>query len=300
MTTWTGLSKFTWIAAPLLWLGGCGTGATPDGFKPPIATLHGEGGIGSGTGSASSDLRLALVWNAGHTADGFRRRIPQDVGFVRTAPATYDIAITERPPDEALENGPATARLLAYYDRNHNHTLDFASVDDDAFTDQLIGFSPSTFIRYNELDGDGAITVNDMDTTTPIKLLGSTAASNSCHLLDWVPRFAFEAGRHGTNSSDDIMVGPWRSEVIYDFEDCPDDTPPPDTSRLACDPASGPPSVAFYASWNAHASDFITATCGQVIRYCQRGRSFGNPPPANWPCPCDPTKYTCGYSMLDI
>lgn len=101
-------------------------------------------------------------------------------------------------------------------------------------------------------------------------------------------------------SDNDIEVGPWRTEVLYDFEPCPDDTPPPATTHLACEPVTGPPSLTFYASWPAGASAFITQTCGEVIRYCQRGRPFGGPVPASWPCPCDPTKYTCGYAMLDI
>src|SRR5262245_24995199 len=168
-TTMTRLAA--WIAAPLACVMACGTGATPDGYRPPLATLRASVG-GGGDTPANADLRLALVWVAGVTPDGFPRRVAQDVAGRRVAPATFEIAITERPPDEVLQDGPVNGHLLAYHDLNHNHQLDFATITDAAFTDTLVAFDADLTIQYNEIDGDGAITVNGMPATTPITLYG--------------------------------------------------------------------------------------------------------------------------------
>jgi hypothetical protein len=277
---------------PILSLAACSSGAVPDDYRPPIATLRGSGGLG--TAANNTDLRLALVWMSGLTADNFPNRVAQDVAWKRTGPTAFEVMITDRPPAEVLQDGPVSARLLAYHDLNHNQTLDFASITDDAFTDELVAFNPDQQIEYNEVDGQGAITVDGMNSSTPITLYGSTAADTSCHLLDWVPRFAFEA--HRQSVADGLEMGPWRYEIVNRFVECPEDAVPPDTTTIGCGiPAPTPPTPSFmyYATWAAPASDFISNTCGSVLRTCRRTRLEGVPVPDAWPCPCDPSKYRC-------
>ena len=287
-----------WLATALV-LSACGAGAAPTDYKPPLVTLHGTGpGLGT-NGNNNPDLRIAIVWTSGVNADGFPHRVAQDVSWIRTGATSFDIAMTHRPPDEVLQNGPVTGRIIAYHDLNHNQQLDFASITDTAFTDQVVAFDPDLVVTYNEIDGDGSITLAEAgNPVSTITLYGSTAPSLTCSLLDWIPRSEFEAGRHSFEH--DLNVGPWREEIIYYLTaTCPDNVPPPTTTNLSCDVPATVPHL-FDASYTTQPSDFIANTCGPLMRVCQGSYAQNASPPPGWPCPCDPTKYTCGDGNLDL
>jgi len=280
-----------WLALSMVGIAGCGSGAVPDGYRPPIATFRGTLGSGGGS-SLSPDLRMAVVWTSGVTPDAFPHRVAQEVTWTRTAPATFEIAITERPPDEVLQDGPVVGHLLAYHDLDHDGHLAFATKTDTGFADQLVGFDPDLELDYNEIDGDGAITIRRFNTppgedpaSMALTLYGSPAPKYTCHLLDWIPTFALEAGGH--LFAHDLNVGPWRYEEVYGTFDCPGNVSPPDTTALVC-------SVdAYTAIQYAQPSEFVANTCGPVVRFCDVKHARNTPLPADWPCPCDPSKFTC-------
>ena len=271
-----------------LGLAACGTGATPDNYKPPIATLHGSG-AGLGTNSNNPDLRIAVVWISGRTADNFPRRIAQDAAFTRTGPTAFEISITERPPAEILQHGPIDGQVLAYHDLNHNHQLDFAKVTDTKFADELVAFDADLRIQYNEIDGDGQITVKGQDTPAPITLYGSTDPAMSCHLLDWIPRGAFEASRQLLEH--DLDVGPWRHEIVDNFVPC-NGAEHTNTSAVSCDIAP-----AYDASWAAVPSTFIAEDCAELIRVCHEDGSNVSSQPL---CPCNATNHRCVTDKMQL
>lgn len=256
-----------------------------------------------------SEIRVALAWMATDLDPSQRPWVMQDVAIVHmsdTWPPEFELAITEPPPAGAVhwQLGYSQAKFVAYLDNNHNGKLDWTSIDAAAFNDEIIAYHPHLNLVYEDNGGLKLITPDSngelVDASTPIKLLERSTPRDSCHLLDWTPRFAFEASRHSYPNPEEGDQGPWDNQA---FPKCVTNVPPAGAS-VACQPEFGMPmypvnQYQYFTSWTTAPSAFIANTCGGVMRFCEGYR----PDPSvggDWPCPCDSTKYSCVDYQLDI
>jgi hypothetical protein len=289
------------LAAALL--AGCGD-SMPVGFKPPLATLTGTIAV-TLPPPAGAEVRVALLWatNTDSWADkSIKHFVAQDVAVTGvTWPAQFQLAITDLPPDNAIEFGAAGGQVIAYRDLNHNGQLDFTPPDAEHFVDEVVAydtglviwyFDPSTGFTPGFSTSQGSI-------DTPITLTEQPLAS-SCHLLEW----------ELSSSDGPAGPGPWGPNAgVTHMNYCPgspvqltadgtgteltdhDGHLPAETTELYCQSDDG-----FYeARWTPETtSAFVLETCGAVIRTCNGLRDGSATPPPAWPCPCDPSLYTCG------
>jgi hypothetical protein len=281
--------------------------------RPVLATL-------SGTISATepppadAEIRVALLWatNSKSWEDkSIKHFVAQDVAVTAVSwPATFQLAITELPPENALDHGAAGGQVIAYRDLNHNGKLDFTPPDADHFVDEVFAYDSDLAVWYQDPDMNPGLTpgfsTSEGSIDTPITLTERPLAA-SCHLLEW---------ELSDPANGPAGVGPWGPNTgVGHMNYCPesptqltadgvgveltdgDGSPPPETTELACQVFSGPPDqpAGFYeARWSPeNTSAFVLATCGTPVRSCNSLRASNDTPPPAWPCPCDPARYTC-------
>jgi hypothetical protein len=293
------------VAVALSLVSACSESPSGGDDQPDNAIARLRGTLDGETQIDIEGLRVAIVW-IGDGHDSTKRPwVPQEVEVVSitpTWPAQFELAITDPPPAGAMhfQIGYSQARLVAYRDLNGNGQLDWTPVTADAFVDRVVAYNPGLVLWYFDdgglklmLPGSGDL----LDPTTPITMLERSALRASCHLLDWMPRSAFEAGKHSYPDPDEGDQGPWDHEGAVE---CPGGQPPADVTHLACDETPGPGDYQFWASWTTQTSEFVSSVCGPVMRICWTNRpdpSVGGP----WPCPCDAqTQATCGRWQSDL
>jgi hypothetical protein len=301
--------------AAVLATGLCACGDTAPTEEPPVplAVLSGTISVESPP-PADAEVRVALLWatNSQSWADkSIKHFVAQDVAVTAvTWPAQFQLAITELPPENALDHGSAGGQVVAYRDLNHNGKLDFTPPDADHFVDEVVAYDSNLAIWYRDPDMNPGFTpgfsTSEGPIDTPITLTERPLAA-SCHLLEWELSEPID-GPAG--------VGPWGPDTgVGHMNYCPespvqltadgvgteltdgDGSPPPETSELACqtfgDP-TGQPAGFYDARWSPETtSAFVLETCGTLVRNCSSLRTTGGTPPSGWPCPCDPAKYTC-------
>ena len=254
-----------------------------------------------------ADIRVALAWFAADPDPSHRPWVTQDVEIKHmsnTWPPDFELAITEPPPAGAVhyELGYSQAKFVAYRDNDGNGQLDWTPADATQFNDEIIAYHPQLYLWFYD---DGGLKLmlpgssEPSDPATPITLLERSDLRSSCHLLEWTPRFAFEAQRHSYPNPEEGDQGPWDHQA---FPRCLSNVPP-DGARVACQPDFGSPipvhQYQYYTSWTTTPSSFVADTCGPVMHFCEGYR----PDPSvggDWPCPCDPAKYTCVDYQRDI
>jgi len=103
----------------------------------------------------TSAVRVALAWTRKvPNPDGSQQvvEVTQDVPVTTTFPASYELAITDLPPTDTIQDGVAVATVLVYDDANGNGKLDFATTSDTTFADHLLGYpgdsAAASFIMY--------------------------------------------------------------------------------------------------------------------------------------------------------
>jgi hypothetical protein len=301
-----------WLIAGLVaTLAACGD-AMPDNYKPTLATITGTIEV-TPSPPQDSEIRVALLWatNAASFEDKHVKHVvAQDVEVVAvTWPAQFELAITDVPPDNAIDNKVAGGAVVAYRDANGDGQLNFTPPDADAFIDEVVAYDSSLVVWYSDPSNDSLLFPPGFSSSkgsieTPITLADHSALAASCHLLEWDLRDPAN-GPAGT--------GPWDSKtgVSHSMNYCPnspfqdysgpwdgDGSPPAETDALKCfatepnDPISG----SYDAYWRPdNISPFIAQTCGDVVRSCHALRlsGGGTPIPSGWPCPCDAGKYDC-------
>lgn len=249
-----------------------------------------------------ADVRVALVWYGELTDSSRRPWVTQDVVVLQKSsswPIEFRLAITEPPPAGAIhyELGYSQAKFVAYVDKNGNGALDWTPPDADAFLDEIVAYHPHLYLWFFD---DGGLKLmlpgssELVDPATPITLLERSDLRSSCHLLEWTPRFSFEALRHSYPDPDEGDQGPYDHQG---FPICTSNEPPPG-ARVACQ-GDGVDQYQYYTSWTTTTSAFVSATCGPVMSFCE-GRRADPTAPGPWPCPCDPTRYACVQYQLEI
>jgi hypothetical protein len=246
------------------------------------------------------DVRVAIAWRVPRGVEQRQRLVTQDIAVAQTWPMLFALDLAEPPPDamrlrDGAEPPRATANVIAYRDDNHNERLDLTPLDAGALVDPLVAVAGNLTLGYvadevtlRHIDTSARFELCDADQSpacgaiaAPITLHEVTDARTSCHLLEGLPQFVI----------DELASPPQRTDPwSVDLPLCPADAPPAEATRLAC--ASGA-SERYVASWTAQPSAFVQNLCGPVVRICERRRDTSQPPPAGWPCPCDPTKFAC-------
>jgi hypothetical protein len=295
------------IAAAAL-LAGCGE-SMPSDQRPVLATIRGTLQVEPSTSDA--EIRVALLWliyDDSSVDQNSKHFVAQDVPVTSvTLPATFELAITDLPPENALYHGTAGGSVIAYRDLNHNGQLDFTPPDADHFIDEAVAWDDELWIRYVDPELNPGYTpgfsTSKGSIDTPVTL-SEVPMVASCHLLEWDLKQPENAG-----------PGPWGPILSVGMDYCPespysippggagvelgdgDGSPPPETSEVYCEESFGssdPVAQVYTAYWvPEHTSDFVLATCGPLERSCHEGRDLSVMPPAAWPCPCDPSRYTC-------
>jgi len=295
----------------LLLLGACNAADGPSG---PLPAGHVRGTIELDTRTSSlvapvppdpSDVRVGLAWFAEPGDPAQRPWVLQNVPIVSHSdswPMEFELDITEPPPPGAIhyQLGYSQAKFVAYRD-NGNGSLDWTPIAADAFIDSVVAYHPHLALWFFDdgglqlmlPDGGGALSPPD----TPITLLERSDERSSCHLLDWLPRFSFQASRFSYPDPDEGDQGPWD---VFTFPACPADALPPPGATVACEPSGTASQYQYYASWTtSEASAHVRDTCGPLMRVCE-GRRADPQAPGPWPCPCDPAVYTCVDYQLGI
>ncbi len=274
-------------------LGACGQGAMPEEYRPPVATIHGRLQITEAPADPE-EIRVAVVWRADLGLQQVRHLVAQDVAVTTSWPAEFTLDLVDPPPPEAIRPQVGGARMgganiVAYRDGNHNGRLDFTPIDSDSFVDELIATNSTVALIYSEQPGQPTLSLSTSEgsnldlATTSIVLNAIPSARSSCHLLEWLPRFAFDEFTPAPKPSD-----PWPFDEPLN---CPNDVPPIEARKVACVPPS--PDAMYMSSWTAEPSTFVKNACGAVMRMCARRRDTSLPPPPGWPCPCDPNRFEC-------
>lgn len=297
----------------LLTLGACGaeTGADID---QPLPAGHVRGTMELDTRTSAlvapvppdpSEIRVGLAWYADPAGDPTARPwVLQEVPIVSHSdawPMEFELAITEPPPEGAVHYplGYSQAKFVAYRD-NGNGELDWTPIGADAFIDSVVAYHPHQYLWFFDDGGLKLMMPGESELSppeTPITLLERSDERSSCHLLEWTPRFSFEASRRSYSDPDEGDQGPWDTQG---FPLCPADVLPPAGATVACEPTGGPSRYQYYTSWPAtDASAFVSETCGGLIRTCE-GRRADPEAAGPWPCPCDPNVYRCVDYQLNI
>jgi hypothetical protein len=237
------------------------------------------------------EIRVSLVWRVDRELAKLRRVVAQDVAVSETWPVQFTVDLVA-PPDEALLTSVSGARyalanVVAYRDRNHNERLDFTAIEADDFVDELVAIDGVLALAYHEDDPEKFVLHNGRRGVTepvsaPITLYPVEGTRTSCHLLEWMPRFALDEFTATPKPTD-----PWQFDEPLA---CPEASPPPEARGLAC---YGADHATYVASWTREPSAFFQDTCGPVVRMCTGSRDPSQPPPEGWPCPCDPAKHLC-------
>ena len=297
------------LAAAFL-LAACGS-SMPDDHKPILATISGTIAATPSiteTPPSEGEIRVALLWatNSDSWQDKhIKHFVAQDVAITAVSlPAQFELAITDLPPENALDHGAGGGQVIAYRDLNHNGKLDFTPPDADHFVDEVVAYDSELVVWYFDPETHPGFipgfSTSKGPIDTPVTLTERPFAA-SCHLLEWELNDPID-GPAG--------VGPWGpSSGVGHMNYCPespvylppgaagvelgdgDGSPPPETSELFCDPP--PQGQGYEAYWVPEVtSAFVLETCGPVERTCHALRA-SDVVPSGWPCPCDPQKYTC-------
>lgn len=160
----------------------CGNGVSSTAERPStLATIEGQvvnpAGIALASGGA---FRVAIVWSVPSTQDGGARRlrVAQDVPVNPVFPASFSLALSEPPPDDAMFSPNPTVptfrvaegALIAYQDKNGNGALDLVDPTAPSAIDAVLATDRDLTMVYIEGTPSGATFagVADSNGRTPV------------------------------------------------------------------------------------------------------------------------------------
>jgi hypothetical protein len=276
---------FTKLLCFAILAAGCGNGAAPRDYNPPLVELNGL--IRSSSVSTPPDVRVALVWKV--FSSNAILNVARELSVHAQFPIQFRLDVTDLPPKEALRPiyaslpGPpipnvsaAEGTLVVYEDLNGNGVLDLIPPNSSTPSpDRVLGIPAGMDIEYIE----GTIPPANGSDPVPsgFDILQYYAGPNNIEYFKRLPI--------STEIDIDLTADPRLTRAICDWQN-PDACLPPGTPGAPdlCIPPGAKITCMADGSFTYEICSPLGSLCDQPCSHA----GYGPPPsprPANWPCP---------------